>query len=347
MGSSLPPLLANLFMEHIESDLLPNIPDKPLLWLRYVDDILFAWPIDSDFSQFFRQVNELVPSIDFTVEWEQNESIPFLDTTIHRLSSGFSFAIYRKPTHSNQFIHYFSWHPDHVKRGALHTLFLRAYRICDQLYLEQEISFLYSAFRKVGFPLRYIDSVHSKVKKKFYHPQNREPNEDLPPTICLPYNSFVKQSVAPMFRAQGCRVVNYASNTIKSNLVKNRPPRPTENEPDRPCVYEIPCNSCPQSYFGESGRGLSTRIGEHERYLRNNNQTKAVVKHSNLNPGHEIGFQRAQALYHSDIWYNRLVVESTLILTKSNFNNQASTLAIDNLAARILTKNHPRIFNPP
>ena len=150
-----------------------------------------------------------------------------------------------------------------------------------------------------------------------------------------------------MFQAQGCRVVNYASNTIKSNLVKNRPPPPTETQLDRPCVYEIPCNSCPQSYFGESGRGLSTRIGEHERYLRNRDHNKAVVKHSNLQPRHEINFRGAQALYHSDIWYNRLVVESTLILTKSNFNNQASTLAIDNLAARILTKNYPRIFNPP
>ena len=40
-------------MEYIESELLPNIVDGPVLWLRYVDDILFAWPDNMDFSYFF------------------------------------------------------------------------------------------------------------------------------------------------------------------------------------------------------------------------------------------------------------------------------------------------------
>ena len=49
MGSPLSPVLANIFMEYIESELLPHIQDKPVLWLRYVDDILFSWPEDKDF----------------------------------------------------------------------------------------------------------------------------------------------------------------------------------------------------------------------------------------------------------------------------------------------------------
>ena len=347
MGSPLSPVLANLFMEYIESELLPNISDKPVLWLRYVDDILFAWPDNLDFSQFFNQVNSLVPSIKFTCEWEQDDSIPFLDTTIHRLTSGFSFAIYRKPTHSNQFIHFFSWHPDHVKKGALHTLLLRAYRICDGVYLNREINFLYNAFMRVGFPERYIDSVHSRVKRNFFQTQDLSTPEPPPPTISLPYNEYVQKSVVPIFKAHGCRVVNYASNAIKRNLVKNRPPYMGDKN-DLPCVYKIPCKTCPRSYYGESGRGLSTRVSEHERYVRREYKSKAVYKHkTHATPNHEIDFEGAQALYHSDNWYNRLVVESTLILTKNNFNNGQSTLAIDNLASQIITKTHPYAFNPP
>ena len=347
MGSPLSPVLANLFMEYIESELLPNISDKPVLWLRYVDDILFAWPDNLDFSQFFNQVNSLVPSIKFTCEWEQDDSIPFLDTTIHRLTSGFSFAIYRKPTHSNQFIHFFSWHPDHVKKGALHTLLLRAYRICDGVYLNREINFLYNAFMRVGFPKRYIDSVHSRVKRNFFQTQDLSTPEPPPPTISLPYNEYVQKSVVPIFKAHGCRVVNYASNAIKRNLVKNRPPYMGDKN-DLPCVYKIPCKTCPRSYYGESGRGLSTRVSEHERYVRREYKSKAVYKHkTHATPNHEIDFEGAQALYHSDNWYNRLVVESTLILTKNNFNNGQSTLAIDNLASQIITKTHPYAFNPP
>ena len=347
MGSPLSPVLANLFMEYIESELLPNIVDGPVLWLRYVDDILFAWPDNMDFSYFFNQVNSLVPSIKFTCEWEQDDSIPFLDTTIHRLTSGFSFAVYRKPTHSNQFIHFFSWHPDHVKRGSLHTLFLRAYRICDGVYLNREIDFLYNAFMRVGFPKRYIDIVHSRVKRNFFQTQNLSTPEPPPPTISLPYSDYVQKSVVPIFKAHGCRVVNYASNTIKRNLVKNRPPYMGDKN-DLPCVYKIPCKTCPRSYYGESGRGLATRVSEHERYVRREYKSKAVYKHkTHATPNHEIDFEGAQALYHSDNWYNRLVVESTLILTKNNFNNGQSTLAIDNLASQIITKTHPYAFNPP
>ena len=184
------------------------------------------------------------------------------------------------------------------------------------------------------------------IKRNFYHPRNRKTSEISPPTISLPFNNFVQKLLVPIFKAQGCRVVNYASNTIRSNLVKNRPPD-GDNRRDAPCVYKIPCNTCSQAYYGETGRGIATRLGEHEAYVRHNNHSKAVTRHKNQDPNHDINFEGAQALYHSDLWYNRLVIESTCILTQSNFNLQSSTLAIDDLAAQILTRAHPHIFNPP
>ena len=39
MGSSLSPVLAGVFMEYFESELLPTILDHPLPWFRYVDDV--------------------------------------------------------------------------------------------------------------------------------------------------------------------------------------------------------------------------------------------------------------------------------------------------------------------
>ena len=129
MGSPLSPVLANLYMEYYETELLPTISPQPLLWLRYVDDVIAMWPENSDFPEFFQKVNALAPSIKFTVEWEEEDSIPFLDTRIRRLSSGFTFSIYRKPTHSHQYIHWFSWHNEQVKRSALFSLLLSSDRI--------------------------------------------------------------------------------------------------------------------------------------------------------------------------------------------------------------------------
>ena len=140
MGSPLSPVLANLFMEYFESELLPTIGPQPKLWLRYVDDIFMLWPNDQDFNAFFNKVNDLVPSIKFTTEWENSGKMPFLDTKVHRLSSGFSLGIYRKPTHSNQYIHYFSWQSESIKKSSAFSLFYRAHRLCDFIYLEQEIA---------------------------------------------------------------------------------------------------------------------------------------------------------------------------------------------------------------
>ena len=53
MGSPLSPVLANLYMEYFESELLPNISQDIPLWVRYVDDILLAWPHGSNFKSFF------------------------------------------------------------------------------------------------------------------------------------------------------------------------------------------------------------------------------------------------------------------------------------------------------
>ena len=324
-------------MEFYETELLPTILSQPLLWLRYVDDVIAMWPNDSDFQSFLHEVNSLAPSIKFTVEWEEEESIPFLDTKIHRLSSGFSFEIFRKPTHSNQYIHWFSWHKEQVKRSALFSLLLRAYRICDHTYLQQEIDYLYNAFRKVGYPPHIFESVHSGVKRKIFNntPPVEEDAAQRVPTIVLPHNNFVEKFVSPMFRANNCRIVHNAGNTIKNNIVHNRPPRNIED--NRSGVYKIPCNTCPKSYYGQTGRELRTRIGEHKAAVRRGDNNNAMFKHW-FHDKHDIGWDSAEFIYPSSNYYNRLVFESTCILTHPNFNNMHSTLAIDKLSANIILR---------
>ena len=102
MGSPVSPIVANLYMEHLEQKALSTAPDscKPRLWKRYVDDILEIVKNDGiqQLTDHINQVDE-THNIQFTYEVEKEGSIPFHDILITRLPGGnIKFSVYRKPT---------------------------------------------------------------------------------------------------------------------------------------------------------------------------------------------------------------------------------------------------------
>ena len=154
MGSPLACILANIFMEYVETELRQQLPHQPALWVRYVDDIMAIWPHDMNlFQPFLDGLNQLVPSIKFSTEWEHKvddsdtATLPFLDILIHRAPLGATFSVYRKPSHCHMYIHYFSHHAPVVKKGVLSGLYLRALRISSPEHLQAELEVLWSAFK--------------------------------------------------------------------------------------------------------------------------------------------------------------------------------------------------------
>jgi len=112
MGNPLSPILCNLFMEYFERELRPKLCIQPIFWYRYVDDIFSAWPMgNSNFELFFSQLNKLHDTIKFKVEWESDNVLPFLDVKVTKVNNKPVFSVYRKPTNSESYIHYFfvSW----------------------------------------------------------------------------------------------------------------------------------------------------------------------------------------------------------------------------------------------
>jgi len=51
-------------------------------------------------------------------------------------------------------------------------------------------------------------------------------------------------------------------------------------------IYRLKCNTCKNSYVGQSGRSVATRHKEHTRYIRTNNPISAYALHI-LNNRHE------------------------------------------------------------
>jgi hypothetical protein len=62
MGSSLSPVVANIFMEHFETLSLRRFHLKPKCWFYFVDDIFVIWPHgQANLTSFFNNLNKIPP----------------------------------------------------------------------------------------------------------------------------------------------------------------------------------------------------------------------------------------------------------------------------------------------
>ena len=83
MGLPLSPVIANIFMEHLEQNALANSVYVPKIWKKYVDDIFAIWPHEKEhLDTFFIYLNNIHPAIKFTIQHD------VLDIALTRNSNG-------------------------------------------------------------------------------------------------------------------------------------------------------------------------------------------------------------------------------------------------------------------
>ncbi|XP_069952924.1 uncharacterized protein [Cherax quadricarinatus] len=87
MGSPISAVLANLYMEHLESEHFANIIPSSVTWLRYVDDVLVITRKRFDVRDLQARLNAVEPAIQFTLEEESYDKLPFLDVLIHKVDN--------------------------------------------------------------------------------------------------------------------------------------------------------------------------------------------------------------------------------------------------------------------
>ena len=75
-------LLANIF-----------IP-KPFIYLCYIDDTFVTFSSRNDALSFFHKLNDLHPSLSFTMEEEKSNKLPFLDVLVERREFSFHTSVY-------------------------------------------------------------------------------------------------------------------------------------------------------------------------------------------------------------------------------------------------------------
>ena len=130
-GTAAPPNYANLFMDRFETRALSDWPLKPLIWLRFLDDIFMIWTHREDkLTEFITYLNEIHATIKFTHESSPTQ-IDFLDTTVKINDSRKMYTImYEKPTNTHLCLHYTSSHHAPSKTKGPYGQFLTLRSIC-------------------------------------------------------------------------------------------------------------------------------------------------------------------------------------------------------------------------
>ena len=133
MGSPISPIVANLFMEDLETRALATAPSTPTLWKRFMDDT-FIIIQRTQKDTFLQHINAIDDNIHFTCEEAREDgSIPFLDMLITPDEGGrLNTTVYRKPTHTDQYLHWDSHHAITSKYSVIGTLYHRARTICSK-----------------------------------------------------------------------------------------------------------------------------------------------------------------------------------------------------------------------
>ena len=130
-GYNLYSSIRKYFMAKLEKrHIYPYIKNKPILYLRYIDDIFM---ISKNYLYFFENFNSKHKPIKFEHDISYSK-ISFLDALIYKdKNNNLQKTLYRKTTDQQSYLHAHSVHPKSLKRSMLYSQALRIKTSCSTL----------------------------------------------------------------------------------------------------------------------------------------------------------------------------------------------------------------------
>ena len=310
VGSPLSPAVANLYMEAFEKQTLEAALRRPTFWVRYVDDVFSIWPHDTQsLDEFLGHLNSQKPTIQFTMEKEEDGKIAFLDVLVQKKGTLATTSIFRKKTHTDRYMNYDSHHHARIKSSIIKCLGTRAKNVCHATKLIGERNHLKQVFQANGYPAQMVNRT-LRNRPHAPHSSTRTEEQTTPKFLHLPYVRGVSERIERKCRRLGIRTTFKSKGTLREALVKTKDPQPEWKK--KGVVYQVPCAECESVYIGETGRTLEKRISEHK---------GAVKRHDAWTKQHTVNWQAATVKHVETNHSRRKTIEALHIHLQQETSN--------------------------
>ena len=167
-----------------------------------------------------QHLNKQHPKIQFTVEEEKDDQLPFLDVRVSKEGGRLLTSVYRKPTHTERYIPYHSHHHPRTTTGVLKCMWDRARSICHPTKMQQEMDHLNQVFQANGFPENLVKKTlitHSPPLPETSEPQQLD---EAPKILCSPYIKGQSEKIAKVCVPLGVKPVFRPKKTLNRELMQ-------------------------------------------------------------------------------------------------------------------------------
>lgn len=273
MGGNASGEFADVVMSVLLDEVLQLLPFRVLFIKKYVDDLALAIPaveVENILSYF----NAFDPHIQFTLETERDNKLPFLDMMLCRHEDGsITTNWYKKPLASGRLINFHSIHPLHMKINVAKNLIHRVFGLTQPPNDEWCRGHVRTILTRNGFPKRVINTL---ITNHRHQRTNVSPTTEEDPEICT-YKSILNipkltkniTKTASKMRMGRKIIFSYRGAKKLKQLVHSNLKSKTEATQRCNVIYGIPCQDCPNlRYVGQTIQKLKNRVRQHQNDVR-------------------------------------------------------------------------------
>ena len=300
MGGVHGPCFANYYMCYLENKIFNEIPNlKPILYLRYVDDIYLILENKALVNNLQQQF-ESNSVLKFTFEFETKNKLPFLDVLLQRTNTNIVTSVYVKSTNYGDCLNFNSICPTKYKISVIKGFLHRAYHVSQNwLIFDTEVQRIKQLLTNNNFPMSIIDETVNKFINNILSNTIKTKGETVQlffqSQMCSNYRlqeHQLQKIIADNVKStnKNCKVqlqIYYRNRKLKSLLIRNNNNGNKSIGESNHVVYKFTCTkdgcNSTKCYIGYTTCSLAERFRTHQSVRKHlldiHNQSRVPTSH--------------------------------------------------------------------